>query len=59
MKHLQEFNVGYFSHLYRALSFFVKCIFWSAEVFIHAFVPELFTNTAEKMKREIQRLEAR
>lgn len=57
MSHLQEFNVGYFAHMWRALGFFAKCICWSSEVLVHAIIPDLFTGTSTRMKQEIQRLE--
>jgi hypothetical protein len=57
MGHLQEYNVSYFAHMRRALGFFIKSFVWTCEVFTHAFIPDLFTNTSEKMKAEIKRLE--
>jgi len=57
LSHLQDFNVSYFAHMRRALGFFIKCVFWTAEVFVHALIPDLFTSTSEKMKAEIKRLE--
>lgn len=57
MSHLQDYNVGYFAHMRRAFGFFFKCLCWTYEVFIHAFFPDLFTDTSEKMKAEIKRLE--
>ena len=56
-QHLAEYNIGYFAHMWRALGFFTKCIFWTAEVFVHALIPDLCTHTSEKMKAEIKRLE--
>ena len=55
--HRDEHGIGYFPHMLRALTFGVRCIFWTAEVFIHAFVPDLCTHTSEKMKAEIKRLD--
>jgi hypothetical protein len=55
--HLEVYNVGYFVHMQRALGFFIKCVLWTGEVFVHAFYPDLFTDTASRIKQEIKRLE--
>ncbi len=57
MSHLEEHNVGYFPHMWRALKFGVKCYMWTGEVFIHAFFPDMCTDTSDKMKAKIKRLE--
>lgn len=55
--HLVLYKVDYFPHMWRALKFCFKCYLWTGEVLIHAFIPDLCTQTAEKMKEEIRRLE--
>ncbi len=55
--HLKLYNVGYFAHMRRALGFATKSFFWTCEVFIHAFIPDAFSKTSDKMKAEIKRLE--
>ena len=55
--HLETHNVGYFEHMRGALNFFARCVLWSIEVLIHAFVPDLFTDTSARMKAEIKRRE--
>jgi hypothetical protein len=56
-KHLKRFDVGYFEHMWGAVTFFARCVLWAGQVLIHAFIPDLFTNTAERMKQEIYRRE--
>jgi len=55
--HLRGHNVGYFAHMFRAMCFGFRCVYWTAQVFIHAFFPDRFTDTSVKMKQEIIRLE--
>ena len=55
--HLILYRVGYFTHMRRALGFATKSFFWTCEVFIHAFYPDVFVATAAKMKAEIDKLE--
>jgi hypothetical protein len=57
MKHLEQYNVGYFAHMRRALGFFLKSLRWTGEVLVHAFYPDAFVDTSQKMKDEIKRLE--
>lgn len=56
-KHLQHYKVGYFTHMQRALKFAFKSFLWACEVLVHAFIPDVFTQTSDKMKQEIKRLE--
>ncbi len=55
--HLRGYDIGYFPHMLGAMTFGIRCIFWTAEVFIHAFLPDLFSETSLKMKQEIFKLE--
>jgi hypothetical protein len=57
MRHLQYYNVGYFAHMRRALGLAFKSFFWTCEIFIHAFIPDAFSTTSDKIKAEIKRLE--
>ncbi len=57
MKHLEEQNLSYLSHMKVALRFGFRFAFWTAGVFIHAFIPNLFTDVSEKMRQEIEELE--
>jgi|TARA_R100001129_G_scaffold111800_1_gene76870 hypothetical protein len=41
IKHLKEQQMGYFTHWYRAMKL-------SLALFIHAFIPDLFSNYASK-----------
>ncbi len=56
-EHLREFNVGYFAHMIGAFGFACRSLAWTGQVFIHAFCPDLFTDTADEMKAEIEELE--
>ena len=40
-KHLKENNIGYFEHWYRAMKI-------SLALFIHAFLPDVFSDYASK-----------
>lgn len=56
-EHLKKYNVGYFAHMKRALGFAFKSFLWTCEVLVHAFIPDAFSQTSDKMKQEIKRLE--
>ena len=57
MGHLQDHNTTYFPHMWRALKFGIKCYLWTGEVYIHALFPDMCTDTSDRMKAEIERLE--
>jgi hypothetical protein len=50
-------GIGYFPHMKRAAFFGVRCVFWAAQIFIHAIFPDLFTDTSVKIKQAIMELE--
>jgi len=55
--HLLGHDMGYFQHMRRAVCFGVRCVFWTAQIFIHAIFPDRFTDTSVKIKQAIMDLE--
>ena len=47
-KHLSDANMGYLSHMMRALGIGIKMIVSGALCIIHAFLPFIFVDTASK-----------
>ena len=48
-KHLDEIEMSYSYHVRRALRFSFYCALCSVKTFIHAFIPDLFSNTSGEM----------
>ena len=45
-KHLQETNLSYMSHMRQALRYSGRLLMCTIKVFVHAFVPNMYTKDA-------------
>jgi hypothetical protein len=48
-KHLGEVEMSYFKHVRRALRFSYYCFYCGIRTLIHAFIPDVFTDTSIEM----------
>lgn len=50
--HLKETGLSYFMHMQQALGYFVRLQICAIKVFVHAFLPDMFTKcTSDEIRR--------
>lgn len=53
MKHLEEVNESYFTHMKHSLKYSAKFLLASLASLVHAFFPELFKCTSSSIAKQI------